>query len=354
MDRNIRVALYIGLGITVWFASGLLEKPEESAETAVVEQALSVEVSQFTPQNYRPKLMLEATTKAYRAVDLRAEVSGLLLKRPLPEGSQVAEDAAVCQLDKDTRPEALSQARAELAVAELDYQGAQRLQQAGIESELAIARAYAALQRARTVERRAQIELANSNIVAPFAGVVERYWADEGDFLQPGESCATLLQLNPLKIVAFATEQELAGIQLGAAVNVTLLSGEILSGEVTYVARSDQGSTASYRVEVTADNDQLQAAGLSASLALSLAEVQAVKIPAHLVVLDRSGDLVVRGLDSSNRRVIEYPVVQIDEALDGIWVTGINQSVRLITVGQNYVAVGDQVEAMTSSEQGDR
>lgn len=353
MDRNIRVALYIGLGITVWFASGLFEKPEESAETAVVEQALSVEVSQFTPQKYRPKLMLEAITQPYRAVELRAEVSGRLLERPYPEGSQLEAEAVICRLDKDTRPEALSQARAELAVAELDYQGAQRLQQAGIESELAIARAYAALQRARTVERRAQIELANSDITAPFAGVVERYWADQGDFLQPGESCATLLQLNPLKIIAFATEQELGGIQLGAAVNVTLLSGAILPGEVTYVARSDQGSTASYRIEVSADNKQLLAAGLSASLALPLAEILATKIPAHLVVLDRSGDLVVRGLDSDNR-VVEYPVAQVDEALDGIWVTGINQPVRLITVGQNYVAVGDQVEAMTSSEQGNR
>lgn len=351
MDRNIRVALYISLGLIVWFASGLLDKPQKSVETEVVEQALSVEYSLFTPQKYRPKLLLEATTKAYRAVDLRAEVSGLLLERPLPEGSQVAEDRAVCRLDKNTRPEALSQARAELTVAELDYQGAQRLKQAGIESELAIARAYAALQRARTAERRAQIELANSDITAPFAGVVERYWADEGDFLQPGQSCATLLQLNPLKITAFATEQELAGIELGAAVNATLLSGQILPGEVTYVARSDQGSTASYRIEVTADNEQLLAAGLSASLALPLAEVQAVKIPAHLVVLDRSGELVVRGLDSGNR-VVEYPVVQIDEALDGIWVTGINQPVRLITVGQNYVAVGEPVDAMNSSEQG--
>ena len=343
MDRNIRVALYIGLGLIIWFASGLIERQNDTLPVAIESGVQSVQVGEFSPRSYRPRLTLRAVTQARRAVDVRAEVGGILLDRPQPQGATVSEGDVICRLDPRARPQALAQAQAALQVADLDYQGALRLRQAGIQSELAIAKALAQLENSRVALRRAEIEVANSNVVAPFAGVVERIVVERGDLLQPGQSCALLLQLNPIKIVAYVTEQEIALINAGDWVEAQLVTGQVLNGQISYLARSDEGATHSYRIEALAENDGDIAEGVSASMRLLLPEVTAVQIPAHLMVLDRNGKLVVRSVNSE-KRVVEWPVKQVDEELSGVWVTGINQPLQLITVGQNYVAAGDIVE----------
>lgn len=351
MDRNIRVAVYIAVGLMAWFASGWWQPPQpETATEQVAASAKTVEVREFSPQSYRPRMTLRAVTEPRRAVELRAEVGGVLLDRPQPQGGEVAAGEVICKLDPRARAESLAEAEAALQVAELDYQGAQRLQQAGIQSQLAIATARAKLQSARAAQRRAEIDLLNSEVVAPFAGVVERIMVERGDLLQPGQSCAQLLQLDPIKVVAYVTEQEIAQISSGDAVSVQLVTGQQLSGTINYVARSDEGITHSYRIEALAANDSGVAAGVSAELQLQLPELMAVKIPAHLIVLDRRGELIVRAVDSAER-VVEIPVQQIDEQLDGVWVTGLVEPQRLITVGQNYVSAGDTVVATAASAQ---
>ncbi len=352
MDRNVRVALYIGVGLLGWFASGLLTTeqadPASAASNAAQPARALVEVADFSVQPYRPLVVLRAVTEANRAVELRSEVAGKLLARPQPKGAQVEPGAVVCQLDRQSRPEQLNEARAALRVAELDYQGARRLERAGIESESAIAKAAAARETAVAAVRRAELALANSDVVAPFAGVVEDIAVYRGDLLQVGQVCALLLELNPLRVVAYVTESERAKLTLGAPVVAELVTGQQLSGEIIFVASSDQGATHSYRVEALMDNPALLAAGISAQLQLATAPLQASYIPAHLMVLDRSGALVVRAVDSDSR-VVEYPVSPVGEDKRGVWVTGLPEQVRLITVGQNYVAAGDPVAAQLAA-----
>lgn len=356
MDRNVRVALYIGVGLLGWFASGLLttEQPGPASATSGSPQpALGlVEVAEFSAQQYRPLVVLRAVTEANRAVELRTEVAGKLLGRPQPKGAQVEPGAVVCELDRQARPEQLSEARAALRVAELDYQGALRLERAGIESEAAIAKAAAAREAAIAAVRRAELALANSDVVAPFAGVVEDIMVYRGDLLQAGQVCALLLELDPLRVVAYVTESEREKLSLGVPVVAELVTGQQLSGEIVFVASSDQGATHSYRVEALMDNPALLAAGISAQLQLANAPLLASYIPAHLMVLDRSGALVVRAVDGASR-VVEYPVSPVGEDKAGVWVTGLPERVRLVTVGQNYVTAGEQVAVQLAATAGE-
>jgi len=351
VDRNVRVALYIGVGLVAWFASGLLKDEHgDVGSEAVAEQpvvAQLVEVADFNTQSFRPTVTLRAVTEANRAVELRAEVAGRLLERPQAKGSLAESGTIICRLDRQARPQQLDQARAALQVAELDFQGAQRLEQVGIQSESEIARARAARAQSRAAVRRAEIELVNSDIVAPFDGVVEDIMVNRGDLVQVGQACAMFLELDPLRVVAYVTEAERAKVVLGAPVDVELVTGEQLAGEVIYIARSDQGVTHSYRIEALVDNPSRLAAGISAQLRLATAPLIATYLPAHLLVLDRNGELVVRGLDDD--QVVEYPVSSVGEDKRGVWVTGLPERVRLITVGQNYVAPGERVASQLAA-----
>jgi multidrug efflux system membrane fusion protein len=69
--------------------------------------------------------------------------------------------------------------------------------------------------------------------------------------------------------------------------------------------------------------------------------------PAHLLpvsamVLDSAGRQGVRHVLADNR-VAFAPVTIVEETPDGVWVTGLSGPVRLITVGQSFVADGQKV-----------
>ncbi len=70
--------------------------------------------------------------------------------------------------------------------------------------------------------------------------------------------------------------------------------------------------------------------------------------PAHLapssaLVLDSAGRQGVRYVGDNNM-VGFAPVTVIDETPSGVWVTGLQGPVRVITVGQSYVSEGQRVQ----------
>lgn len=75
--------------------------------------------------------------------------------------------------------------------------------------------------------------------------------------------------------------------------------------------------------------------------------VAAGRGPAHLapvsaLVLDSAGRQGVRYV-LEDGRVAFAPVKIIEETPDGVWVSGLSGPVRLIVVGQSYVADGQKV-----------
>jgi multidrug efflux system membrane fusion protein len=67
--------------------------------------------------------------------------------------------------------------------------------------------------------------------------------------------------------------------------------------------------------------------------------------------LNDQGDLGVRVLDDGDR-VLFKPVKIIEDGPQGVWVSGLPNATRLITVGHEYVAVGEQVEPVYTNELG--
>jgi len=62
-------------------------------------------------------------------------------------------------------------------------------------------------------------------------------------------------------------------------------------------------------------------------------------IPSKILTLNSDGTVGVRYLDYDD--VVRFASVKtIDEDANGIWVTGLPESTRIIVQGQDYVAVG--------------
>ena len=80
--------------------------------------------------------------------------------------------------------------------------------------------------------------------------------AKEGQLLQNGQICASLVSLSPLKIVGNVSELVVSKIKPGQPVKIKLISGEEFETAVTFVASTADSQTRTFRVESELPNEQ--------------------------------------------------------------------------------------------------
>jgi multidrug efflux system membrane fusion protein len=305
--------------------------------------ALSVQVTPTPESQHAYTVVVRGRTSAARTVQVRSETAGAVAGAPVLQGTVVPKGAVLCRLNVDAREAGLAQARAALRSAQLTQDASADLARKGFRSQTQVLQTQAALDNAQALVRQAEIALEQTNIRAPFAGVFDHRDAEVGSYLATGQSCGSMIELDPLLIVGDVPETEAGKLHLGAAATATLVSGEVLNGRIRYVSSDADPQTRTYHLEITVPNPRLTAkSGLSATV-----KIQAGIGPAHLVpvsslVLDAAGRQGVRYVLADNR-VAFAPVSVIEETAGGMWVSGLHGPVRVITVGQSYVNEGQTV-----------
>lgn len=299
-------------------------------------------------------VIVRGRTEAARQVDVRAETSGLVVSPPLRKGAAVEAGQLMCQLDTGTRDIALAEAEArraeaeaQLADASINQRAAARLSADGFASETRVTAAnaaaqsaQAALQSAEAAIASAQNELGKLKITAPFGGLLESDTAELGALLQPGALCGTVIQLDPIKLVGFVPETEVERVQVGAQAASRLASGREVLGNVTFLSRSADANTRTFRVEVEVPNTDLAIRdGQTAEILIASDGATAHLLPQSALTLNDEGRLGVRLVDNDSRAVFA-PVSVLRDTTEGIWVSGLAEEVAVIVVGQEFVTDG--------------
>ncbi len=248
----------------------------------------------------------------------------------------------------------MKQAEAALTDAEIEYQGALKLKQQGLQSETAIARAASRLATAEADLERQSLNLQRTEILAPFAGVVEELPVNIGDYAVRGSVCATLIDLDPMLVTADVTETEVESLSLGDRVEGRTVNGRQVSGLLTFIGKQSDPVTRTYPVEVTVENsDYSLRSGLTTTLRITLEKVPAHRLSSALFTLDDRGEMGVRVIGDGN--VVEFHKVQvIEDTPQGVWVTGLPETTHLITVGQEFVLAGQTVDPIYTADVANR
>ena len=340
------VIVVMGVVLFGFLVVGLFggHKPAAEARTAPPGSTLPSVQARIVPPSMRQyEVVLRDRTQATRAVTVRSETAGVVAGAPVLQGSVVAKGAVLCRLAVDARQAALDQARAQLKSMQLQQQGSVELARRGFRSQTQVLTSQASLDAANAATRQAEIALAQVNIRAPFAGVFDHRDAEVGSYLAPGQPCGTLIELNPLLIVGDVPETEAAKLRLGAAATARLVSGQRIDGRIRYVAHDADPQTRTYHLEILVPNPRLEIrSGLSAEVRVATGSGPAHLLPVSAMVLDSAGRQGVRYVLDDNR-VAFAPVTIVEETRDGVWVTGLSGAVKLITVGQSFVADGQKV-----------
>jgi multidrug efflux system membrane fusion protein len=114
-------------------------------------------------------------------------------------------------------------------------------------------------------------------------------------------------------------------------------------GEVTFLSRSADPETRTFRVEIEVPNADLAIRdGQTAEIAIASAGVNAHLIPQSAMTLNDDGTLGVRMVDGDD--IVAFaPVTIMRDTMQGVWVTGLPDTADVIVVGQEYVTAGVKV-----------
>mgnify|MGYP003564595711 FL=1 len=362
MRKNLIIATLIAVGILLWLLSGVLGngngngngddtggRPADPPALADAEpretsrEPVAVRARESRAEPRQRILSLRGRTENKRTVEVRAEITGRVVERPVERGSRVEAGDLLCRLAIDDRKAAVAEAEAALERTRIEYEGALKLRDKGLQSATAIAQAEANLAAARTTLKRQQLNLERTVLRAPFAGVVEAVALEIGDYATPGTACATLLDLDPMLVTARVTAADAVKLTPGSPVRTVTATGRELTATLSFIGKQSDAATRTYPLEATVPNpDYSLRSGVPATLRIPVEEVLAHRVSPALFTLDDDGEIGLRVLDNDNR-VAFHRIDIVEDGPGGTWVSGLPPVTRIITVGQEFVFDGERV-----------
>ncbi len=285
MTKNIRISLYIFIPILFWMVSGVFVSEKEVIEEKS-DELFKVEILVSEAQYFQPLIKLKATSMSEARINVRAKTSGEVVKIGAKQGEFIQKDFILCSL--------------------------------GV------------------------VELNRTEVKSPFSGYIENI-VKPGNFLERGQVCATIIQLNPIIFIAEVPEFKINKVRVGQSVLIELITGEEIEGQLSFVSKSASNLTKTFKIESEIENiDGKIRDGITAEMTIKTDEILAHKISPSILLLNDKGILGIKTVNDQN--IVKFNKLDIlEDSEDGLWVSGISNLSRIIIQGQGFVEDGQEV-----------
>jgi len=289
------------------------DDPAESSGSQDVTRAPE-SISDFTTQEVVVHKVADSvraigTVQACQEVEISSEISGRIKKILITVGDHVKRGDLLVELDDETRQIALRQKKALLKKAEAtrkkalkDAQKGGSLFKQGIISdsesddiELDNQIAGADLDLARADVTKAEKELRDTKIVAPFDGTVALEDVEIGKMVTPGQNLLTLVDISQVKIVVTVSELDITKLSVGSNVEIVIdsLPGTPFTGTVATVGLKADDATRTYPVEIiVANTGEMLLPGMISRVTIATREPKAVIMIPKTALRSEKGQMV--------------------------------------------------------------
>lgn len=357
------VAVGIAVAASAWILSGMIGGGDAETAEAVAPAAQATQAAK-APTRVRTQLLqagdMQKTlsvfgrTQPSRDVTVRAETGGRVEEMAVAKGQRVKKGDLLVRLAMNDRDARRREAAALVAQRQLEFEQSRKLARSDFASRTRVAQAQAELDKARAALARVEDEIDNVTIEAPFDGIFNENMVDEGAYVAPGEVIGRIIDDQPMSVLAEVSEREVDDISVGARGTVRLVGGREVPGTVTWVSTTANPTTRTYPVEMElpntdADSGQPIAVGMTAEMRLPLRSMTAHLVSPAVLTLNEAGEVGVKTV-GDDRRVAFHAVDLVADGPGGVWLSGLPRSVRLITVGQEFVRAGDVVEPVPQGD----
>jgi multidrug efflux system membrane fusion protein len=349
LNRSVAIAIAIAVAAAAWVVSGQVGRRDGPARATAgegapaEEPAAAVRVRRIAPIERPRDIVINGRTEASRTVIVRAQVPGRIVEVGAALGARLAKDAPIARIDAEDRKAWFAESQALLRQREIEYEASRKLAEKGYRADTKVAEAKAQYDAAKARIERMRLDLAHTEIAAPYRGVLEKRHVEVGSYVKEGDNVATIVDLDPILVVGFVPERQVAELRPGMAGEATLVDGRRVAGAIRYIAAVADPTTRTFRVELEVANPEFAVRdGLTAELRIGLAPIVAHRVPPSVLTLATDGAVGVKLVDAE-RKVAFVPVRILADAADGVWVEGLPPDSVIITVGHEFVTAGQKV-----------
>ncbi|WP_346015626.1 efflux RND transporter periplasmic adaptor subunit [Pseudomonas sp. 1928-m] len=193
-----------------------------------------VEVVKAERSLVRDELVTFGSLRPDESVMIRPEIAGRVAQLHFREGQRVEAGALLVSLDDSITRAEFAQARANLNLAEKNFERAQMLFKRGASNAQALDEASAVQQASRASLALSQARLDKTRILAPYDGVLGLRAVSPGDYLSEGQDIINLEVLDPLKVDFRIPQKAVSQIRLKQVIEISLdaYPGERFTGEI--------------------------------------------------------------------------------------------------------------------------
>jgi len=191
-----------------------------------------------------------------REITVKAKVQGEITKMNFEEGQAIQENQVLAVVDDRQKKIERNLASVEYEMSLKDYQKSVKLEKFISKDELFL-KEGAMIKKKSTFELK-EVDLANTKITAPIAGVITKIYVDRGETVAIGDKVMEVIQLDELVLHANISAKESSRMKLGTVVKfkVSDLGDQIFEAQVSFVSPVIDPATETIRTKFTVKNLQ--------------------------------------------------------------------------------------------------
>ena len=357
------------------------------------EITFSVETKVFKSSLIDQSIELQGQTIHNKKIDVKSQTSGNIDKIQFKRGDKVSADSEMITISLEDRNEKLSSAKKDLdrltkelvlneknrdnllrqnaeriELYEIEYASAKQLIDKGLSSksklslasfnlanakadkedidikfESTLANLEAQISNVKSVLKNIKLDVEKTSIKAPFDGIVSEKMVEKTEFISVGSPLFTIIDLDPIKIEGYLSESDVNKVSVGTKALIEDSNGIKKNGIISFISPTAEKSTRTFEITIKADNKDLSyKSGITTKIIIKGSELKAHKIPPSILTLLDDGTVGVKAVDSENK-VTFYSTKTIKDTIDGMWVSGLPETVNLIVSGQEYISIGEKI-----------
>jgi RND family efflux transporter MFP subunit len=316
MTKPLHVA---ARGCGVMLACLFLAGCKPAAQAPVAAPA-KVTVAKPIQQSVRSYELFDGNVSALLSVDIVARVPGYLTKIEFADGAYVKKDQRLFVIEQDQYIQQVNLTNAVFAEAKIEINRQKALLKDNATSQASVDKANSAYLQAEANAKLAQLNLAYTEVRAPFDGLMGRHLIDVGNYLgssPQGVNLATIQKINPVYVYFSINERDLLKFKnmvggadqrksminkLPVAVALQGEEGYPHTGVLDFAANLLNTSTGSLQLRAELPNDRVNLLpGLYAKVKVEYGEPrEAILVPNATIQSDQQGDYVYL-VDDANK-----------------------------------------------------
>ncbi len=292
---------------------------------------------------WQHQIQATGSLAAFEGIVLKPEIAGRITKIFFNSGQDVKQGDPLIQLNPNILQAQVEQDKANLALAQRQYQRYNDLLKEHAVAKADYDTAATTMNADQAMVNQANALLKQTTISAPFSGRLGLRQVSIGDFVSPGQTLVNLQALDPIVVNFSLPEAYLSQVAVGNTVIIRsdAFPNQTFTGKIyAFDSMIDPSTrTLAIRASVANPDKKLLPGGYVQVDVLFGKSQNVIKIPQTALVSDISGTYVYRVI---NGKAVKTPVVvAARENQNAIIQSGINAGDQVITDGQIKINQND-------------